>query len=203
MQAVWVQKGRRNFYKTDEGTDLYIVLSGRLKAVLTDDEGDEIILAMFDKGAFFGELSLLDGKGRSATIIAATDCELAVLSKGEFLDLLSRDPRISIELMITLVDRLRRADEMIESLAFLDVGERLARALLDMNKGSEKDRHGYIRIRKLTHKELAGRIGSSLEAVTKCMKLLSTNGIIREAEGHIDIACDAIERLKTLQRRLR
>ena len=105
--------------------------SGRLKAVLIDEEGDEIVLAQFEKGAFFGELSLLDGKGRSTTIIAEMDVELSVLQKETFFDLLYKNPRISVELMATLVDRLRKADEMIESLAFLEVGERLTRSLLD------------------------------------------------------------------------
>lgn len=194
------RKGDVLFYKTEEGTDLYIVLSGRLKAVLTDDEGDEIVLALFDKGAFFGELSLLDGRGRSATIIADMDSELAVLNKTDFLDLVSKDPRIAIELMITLVERLRKADEMIESLAFLEVGERLAKALLGMEKAGGSDEKGYIKVKKLTHKELAARVGSSREAVTKCMKLLAAKGIIKEAEGHISVASDAVERLKTVQR---
>lgn len=194
------KKGDVLFYKTEEGTDLYIVLAGRLKAVLTDDEGDEIVLALFDKGAFFGELSLLDGRGRSATIIADMDSELAVLNKADFLDLVSRDPKIAIELMITLVERLRKADELIESLAFLEVGERLAKALLGMEKVAGGDEKGYIKVRKLTHKELAARVGSSREAVTKCMKLLASKGIIKEAEGHISVASDAVERLKTVQR---
>ena len=89
------------------------------------------VLAHFEKGDFFGELSLLDGKGRSATIVADSDVELSVLKQELFLDLLYREPKIAVELMATLVERLRKADEMIESLAFLEVGERLVRALLD------------------------------------------------------------------------
>lgn len=63
------------FRKTDLSTDLYSVSSGKLKAVPADKEGDEMVLALFEKGAFFGELSLLDNKGRSATIVADTDGE--------------------------------------------------------------------------------------------------------------------------------
>lgn len=194
------KRGDVVFYKTDEGTDLYIVLSGRLKAILTDEDGGEIVLSIFEKGAFFGELSLLDGRGRSATITADTDSELAVLSKADFLDLVAKDARIAIELMITLVERLRKADEMIESLAFMEVGERLTRTLLDLDKirrGSDK---GYVLVRRLTHKELAARIGSSREAVTKCMKVLAANGIVRESEDCISIAADAIERLAAVRK---
>lgn len=190
------RKGDVVFYKTDLSTDLYIVDSGRLKAVLVDEEGDEMVLAQFEKGAFFGELSLLDGKGRSATIVADTDAELSVLNKDVFLDLLYKEPKIAVELMATLVERLRKADEIIESLAFLEVGERLVRTILDTASPDKTIAKGYLKAGKPTHKELAARIGSSREAVSKCMKLLAAKGITREAEGYILIASNALELLK-------
>ena len=189
------KKGDVIFHRTDLSTDLYIVNSGILKAVLEDDGGDEIVLAHFEKGAFFGELSLLDGKGRSATIIADGDTELSILKKDVFLELLYKEPKIAVELMATLVERLRKADDMIESLAFLEVGERLIRSLLDAAKADPSVK-GYLRAGKLTHKELAARIGSSREAVSKCMKVLSTKGIIKEPEGSVLIACNALDLAK-------
>ena len=167
----------------DMSTDLYIVDAGILKAMLSDDEGDEIVLAHFEKGAFFGELSLLDGKGRSATIVADSDSELSVLSQADFLGLLNKDPKIAVALMTTLVERLRKADEKIESLAFQEVSERLIRALLDGAKPDDSGGKGYLKRGKLTHKELSGMIGSSREAVSKCMKMLSTIGIVKESDG--------------------
>lgn len=190
------KKGDTVFHKTDLSTDLYIVNSGSLKAVLADEEGDEIVLAHFGKGAFFGELSLLDGKGRSATIVADGDVELAVLNKDIFLDLLYKDPKISVELMATLVDRLRKADDLIESLAFLEVGQRLVKTLLEAATAEKTPGKHFLKAGKLTHKELAARIGSSREAVSKCMKVLATKGITKESEGNIMIAHDALERLK-------
>jgi CRP/FNR family cyclic AMP-dependent transcriptional regulator len=190
------KKGDVIFHKTDLSTDLYIVNAGKLKAVLSDDEGDEMVLAEFEKGAFFGELSLLDGKGRSATIVAGQDSELAVLKQDVFLDLLYKEPKIAVELMATLVDRLRKADEMIESLAFLEVGERLVLSLLDAAKTEESGVKGFLKAGRLTHKELAARIGSSREAVSKCLKVLSTKGIVKEAEGQILILRNATDHLK-------
>ncbi len=190
------KKGAVVFRKTDPSTDLYIVNSGGLKALLEDDEGDEIVLAQFEKGDFFGELSLLDGKGRSATIVADKDSELSILKKDVFLEVLYKDPKISVELMITLVERLRKADEMIESLAFLEVGERLIRTLLDAAEAEGKGVHGFLKTAKLTHRELAARIGSSREAVSKCMKVLAAKDIVKEADGCVLIAQNAIERLK-------
>jgi len=195
-KKVQIKKGSVLFHKTDMSTDLYIVDAGILKAMLSDDEGDEIVLAHFDKGAFFGELSLLDGKGRSATIVADTDSELSVLSQADFLGLLNKDPKISIALMTTLVERLRKADEKIESLAFQEVSERLIRALLDGAKHDDTCGKGFLKRGKLTHKELSGMIGSSREAVSKCMKLLAGSGIVRESNGHLLIAENALEQIK-------
>jgi len=190
------KKGDVVFYKTDLSTDLYIVNSGKLKALLMDEEGDEMVLAQFERGAFFGELSLLDGKGRSATIVADKDSELSILKQDVFLDLLYKNPQIAVELMTTLVGRLRKADEMIESLAFLEVGERLVRTFLETAENSGSRVPGFLQTGKLTHKELAARIGSSREAVSKCMKVLLTKGIIKEVEGHILVADNALDRLK-------
>lgn len=190
------KKGKVIFYKTDPSTDLYIVIAGRLKAVLEDEQGGEMVLAYFDEGDFFGELGLIDGKGRSATIVADKDSELAVLRKDGFLELMYKDPKIAVELMITLVDRLRKADDMIESLAFLEVGERLVRTLLEVAQDDEGGDLRFQKVKKLTHKELAARIGSSREAVSKCMKVLANKGIIKEVEGSTSVARNAIELLQ-------
>ncbi len=190
------KKGEILFHKTDLSTDLYIVNDGRLKAVLADEEGGEMVLAHFEPGSFFGELSLLDGKGRSATIVADKDSELSVLNKIVFLELLHKNPSIAVELITTLVERLRKADDMIESLAFLEVGERLVRSLLDAATSTASVPAGFLKTKKLTHKELASRIGSSREAVSKCLKVLSTRQIVKEAEGSLLIATNALDLIK-------
>ncbi len=189
-------KGVTVFEKTDMSTDLYIVNSGSLKAVLSDDEGDEIVLARFEKGSFFGELSLLDGKGRSATIVADRESELSVLNRDTLLDLIMKDPKIAITLMATLVQRLRKADEMIESLAFQEVGERLVRALVEGAQRDDKTPPGFLKRQKMTHKDLSALIGSSREAVSKCLKVLFANGIVKESDGAMLIAENALELLK-------
>jgi len=176
------------------------VSSGKLKAALADEDGDEMVLALFEKGAFFGELSLLDGKGRSATIVSDTDAELAILKKDVFLDLLYKNPRNAVELMSILVDRLRKADEMIESLAFLEVGERPVRTLLEAAADDTTSTTGFRMTGKLTQKELAARIGSSPEAISKCLMVLSGKGIVKESEGTILIAHNALERLRHHER---
>ena len=176
-----VKKGETVFYQSDSSTDLYIVLEGAVRASLLNQDGQELVLAAFDKGDFFGEMSLLDGKPRSATMIAVEDSALGMLKREKFLTAVKNDPMIAIDLLSALVQRLRMADGMIESLAFLDVSQRLMELLLQIAKAEgEKDKSGFFRIKKLTHKELAARIGASREAISKVIKVLAFRDVVRE-----------------------
>ncbi len=178
-------KGAVILYQTELSSDLLIILSGKIKATLIDEKGDEIILSFFKEGEFLGEMSLFDNEGRSATITAEEDSEIAVLERGKFIDLLAGQPRLAIDLIVELAKRLRRADEMIESLVFLDVKDRLLREFSKIaeSEGGEKTKN-LLKIVKKTHQELSTRIGASREAISKCMKHLASKGIIREEEGH-------------------
>lgn len=176
-----VKKGETVFYQSDSSTDLYIVLDGAVRASLLNQEGQELVLATFDKDDFFGEMSLLDGKPRSATMIAVEDSALGMLKRERFLSAVKNDPMIAIDLLSALVQRLRMADDMIESLAFLDVSQRLMKLLLQIAKTEgEKDKEGFSKIKKLTHRELAARTGASREAISKVMKMFAFRNIVRE-----------------------
>lgn len=187
-----VKKGETVFYQSDSSADLYIVLEGAVRASLLNQEGHELVLAAFDKGEFFGEMSLLDGKPRSATMIAAEDSTLGMLKRERFLSAVKNDPMIAIDLLSALVQRLRMADDMIESLAFLDVNQRLLKLLLQTAKAEgEKDKSGFFRIKKLTHRELAARTGASREAISKVIKVLAFRNIVREEGDCLLIFPDA------------
>ena len=187
-----VKKGETVFYQSDSSTDLYIVLDGTVRASLLNQDGQELVLAAFDKGDFFGEMSLLDGKPRSATMIVAEDSILGMLKREKFLSAVKNDPMIAIDLISALVQRLRMADDMIESLAFLDVSQRLMKLLLQIAKAEgEKDKSGFFRIKKLTHKELAARTGASREAISKVIKVLAFRDVVREDGDYFLISPDA------------
>jgi len=174
-------KGETVFFQTEESSDLYIVMSGAVKASLINDEGQELVLTCFREGDFFGEMSLLDGQPRSATMIAEQDSQLAILHRDAFLNILMQEPALAIDMLSALVRRLRKADEMIESLAFLDVKERVLRHLAETARAEgEPLKDGTIRIKKLTHRELAAHTGASREAITKVMKILLFNRVVRD-----------------------
>ncbi|MBF0507186.1 MAG: Crp/Fnr family transcriptional regulator [Nitrospirae bacterium] len=191
VRTVHYKKGGTVFYQSDESMDLYIVLDGKLRASLFDEEGDELVLATFNKGDFFGEMSLLDGVARSATLTAEEDSALGILKRESFLQAIKQNPMIAIDLLAIVVKRLRKTDSMVESLVFFDVDERLVRLLLQIAKmQGERDSRGFYKVRKLTQKDLAARIGASREAISKALKILAIRKMVVEEDGFFLIKPD-------------
>jgi CRP-like cAMP-binding protein len=134
-------------------------------------------------GSHFGEISLIDAEPRSATVIAAGQTVLAVLRRERLLDAIRDEPRIALELLKALARIVRRSTEREERLAFLDVGERLCRLLLQEAAASgARTADGFLRIARRSHRDLSTRIGSSRESVTKALKALARDGLLREEE---------------------
>jgi CRP/FNR family transcriptional regulator, cyclic AMP receptor protein len=163
---------------------LLIMLNGRSKVTNFDEEGREIILAWLGPGEFFGEMGLIDGSPRSASVIAVENCELMVLGKNEFERCMQDNFQIALKLMRILVHRLREADRHIESLALLDVYGRVARLLIDMS--SEEEGQRVIR-KKISKQDMARMIGASREMVSKVMRDLEVGGYIHVHDDKIVI----------------
>jgi CRP-like cAMP-binding protein len=172
-------------YKCDESTDLYIVLEGCCRGVLLDDDGGEILLANFEKGEVFGEVNLIDKKGRTSTVIANGDLKLLKISYEAIHYLIKENHKISMWIMELLVERLRNANDIIESLAFLNVKERILKQLLDVADKESLDKNNYYTAKKHTHQEISSMIGASRESVTKCFKILTLEGSIKLQDGCI------------------
>src|SRR5712664_3999225 len=147
----------------DPTDSLYIVLSGRLKVMMSDSDGKEVILSILGPGEFFGEMGLIDDEPRSASVVTIEPCELLSISKRDFKKCLQDNAEMSMAVMRGLVKRLREADRKIGSLALLDVYGRVARLLLDM----------------------AEMIGASREMVSRVMKDLQTGGYIEMRGSNI------------------
>lgn len=164
--------------QTDESVDLYLILSGRVKVTLMNEDGREVVLDTLADGDFFGELSVLDNKPRSASITTLSDASMLILTQEALFSTIKNNPGIAINLLAVMAKRLRKADEIIESLAFLDVAGRVAKTLLELaeNQG-EKLPDGTVRM-QTTHQAIANRIGSSREAVTKAFKSLIDSGFV-------------------------
>ncbi len=181
--------GRKSFPRNStimsagDPTDaLFIVISGRLKVMMSDDEGREVILAILSQGEFFGEMGLLDDAPRSATVIAIEPCELLMISKADFKKCLQENFDICMGVMRGLVKRLREADKKIGSLALMDVYGRVARLLMEMAELIDGQR---VVTKKLPKQDIAKMIGASREMVSRVMKDLQTSGYIEVRAGSI------------------
>ena len=163
---------------------LLILLTGRAKVTNFDEEGREIILAWLGPGEFFGEMGLIDGSPRSASVVAVENCELLSIGKNEFQRCMQENFQVVLKLMQILVRRLREADRNIESLALLDVYGRVARLLLDMSEevgGKRMVKH------KISKQDMARMIGASREMVSKVMRDLEVGGYIISEGDQITI----------------
>lgn len=167
---------------------LYIVLSGRLKVMMSDAEGKEVILSILGPGEFFGEMGLIDDSPRSASVVAIESCELLSITKRDFKKCLAENFEMAMAVMRGLVRRLREADRKIGSLALLDVYGRVARLLLDMSETVEGEK---VVTKRLPKQDIAKMIGASREMVSRVMKDLQMGGYI-EVRGSNIVLRDSI-----------
>ena len=163
----------------DPTDSLYIVISGRLKVLMSDEQGREVILSILGRGEFFGEMGLLDDRPRSASVVTLEPCELLGISKTDFKRSLAENFDLSLTVMRGLVKRLREADGKIGSLALMDVYGRVARLLLEMADDVNGEK---VVVKKLSKQDIAKMIGASREMVSRVMRDLQLGGYI-EARG--------------------
>ncbi len=162
------RKGDILFQREDDGQALFIVESGGVRIYFPGVQGSDLTLAVFGPGDFFGELSLLDGRPRSASAVATLDTLVLALERSDFIALLTSRPAAALSVLEVVSWRLRDADEMASDLAFLDVGARLAKKLLDLAGSHGKTvPSGTLLDLPLTQEELANMIGVTRESVNR------------------------------------
>jgi CRP/FNR family transcriptional regulator, cyclic AMP receptor protein len=162
----------------------FLIASGDVKVFLTGGEGKETILALLTKGDFFGEMSLIDGEPRSASVKAFTKADLLVIHREDFLQQLQKFPDLSTALLLEMSRRLRKANRQIGSLALLSVFGRVAGTLLNLieEKGirthTESGRMVTIIKNKPTQQQLADMSGTTRETVSRVLSGLQKSGCI-------------------------
>jgi len=167
------------FQEGDEGDALYIVIDGKVKVSIYDEDGREYILDVIGKDGFFGELSLIDGLPRSANITTTEDSTFLVIKRAEFSKLLMDNPVITIGILKTISKRLRAADEKIRGFAFLSVEGRILKYLLDIGNSTGVKIKNYLIIEKGPSQiEIANSCGCTRETVSRMIKNLVQKGIL-------------------------
>lgn len=165
-----------------EGESLFIVTAGKVKVYLNDDNGKEIILSVLGPGDFIGELALIDDDARSASVMTMEPSEFLVLPKSAFRDHLRKNPDLAMNIMRVLATRLRAADQMIGSLALMDVFGRVARTLTQLAKPAEGR---MVVTDRYTQQDIANMVGASREMVSRIFRDLTMAGLIQVEHGQI------------------
>jgi CRP/FNR family cyclic AMP-dependent transcriptional regulator len=158
----------------DETDSFYIIVEGRVKVFVSDEEGREIVLATQGPGDYFGEM-VLDGGPRSASVMTLEPSRFAVIPKARFRDFLLGSPGFSLHLVERLIGRTRALTDNVKSLALMDVYGRVARLLLDMAINED----GKLVVpERLTQQDIANRVGASREMISRIFKDLTVGGYI-------------------------
>ncbi|MBV8086296.1 MAG: Crp/Fnr family transcriptional regulator [Chloroflexi bacterium] len=194
------QRGEMIFRKDDAGYTLYIVVSGAVKIAVSSYEGDEIILAIFTAGQFFGEMALFDEEPRSADAEAIETTEVLTVQREDLIRVLERRPRIAImQLLKVLGQRIRATDELLQDAAFLDIPARLAKRLLDLAEQHGEDTPQGVRINlRLTQQDLASMIGARRENVNRALAYYQSRGWLAKSRGYFTIMNQAALRHRAL-----
>lgn len=172
-------RGQLIFQEGEDGNALFVVLKGRVKVCLYDEEGREYVLDVIGKDGFFGELALIDELPRSANAIAMEASDLLIVRRADFTKLLMENPSISINILKVLAGRLRVADERIKWLAFLNVEGRILKYLLEVGSRLGIRMKDYIIIeRGPSQIEIANSCGCSRETVSRMVSSLVKKGVI-------------------------
>ena len=180
----------------DPGGELFVIVTGHLKVVSGGADGRDTALAIMGPGEVFGEVSLLDGGPRSATVAALEECELMMIRRDPFLKFLESSPKTAIELLRVLTAKLRRLTERSEDIAFLRVGDRLAKRLASLaEKYGERLADGSTRVTfKLSQQEIGELVSATRESANKQIKAWEQAGLLSQRGGHLVI--HDIERLR-------
>jgi CRP/FNR family transcriptional regulator/CRP/FNR family cyclic AMP-dependent transcriptional regulator len=165
------RSGEAIFHRDDPGQVLYIIKEGKVKICLISPDGQEISLVVFGKGEYFGEFALLDGLPRSADAIALEKVECYTLLRSDFHSVIMKNPKIAIQVMEGLCERLRKTDQQVEDLIVLDVYGRVAKKLLELAEthGLKREDGSILINMRLTQQDLAAMVGASRESVNKVL----------------------------------
>jgi CRP/FNR family transcriptional regulator, cyclic AMP receptor protein len=167
----------------DKSDQLYVLLAGKLKVFLADDDGKEVVVDMLSPKQYFGEMAL-DAEPRSASVMTVEASKLAVIQREDFKRFLAENPEAAFALIVTLIRRARNLTRAVGNLALLDVYGRVARLLID-NAGEESGQ--LVVTPKMSQQEIAERIGSSREMVSRILSDLKAGGYVSIDSGRMVI----------------
>jgi CRP-like cAMP-binding protein len=185
-RTVTLKKREQLFHKGDEGTQVYVVIQGKLKALTTSRDGDDVVFSIMGPGEVFGEIALLGGTKRTATISAIDACELLCIDRRDFMAFLKGNPEVAIKLLTVLAQRMKSVSEFVEDSLFLNLPLRLAKKLLSLAKIYGEKTEAGIRVDlKLSQEEWGDLVGATRESINKQVRAWTEQGLISMDRGYI------------------
>ena len=171
----------------DPTTDVFFILAGAVRANSVSPRGREVIYSEFRAGDIFGEFSAIDGRPRSSAVSALTDCTVARMPAKAFFEFLRSNGIVSTKLVELLVAKIRTMSERVFEVSALSVSERLRRELVRLAKTGERQGKVIVIKPAPTHYDIAARIGSHREAVTREFNRLEHEKLIEVGRRQISI----------------
>jgi CRP-like cAMP-binding protein len=173
------------FHKGDPGTNMMVVLRGRVKVCTQSEDGKEVVHRLFTPGEVFGEIALLDGGDRTTDAVTQDASELLVLERRDFIPFLRSHPNACMRLMEVLCQKLRHTSKRLEDALFLEGPSRLAKCLVDLVEKHGKPVADGVRIDlHLSQQELGNIVGMSRESMNKHLRYWREEGLIRIEDGY-------------------
>lgn len=201
-QRLLVEQGRRKqlakgqilFTEGAVSDSVFVLISGHMKVVTYSAEGAEFIVSTVTPGETIGEIGVLSGTSRSATIQATEACVVLALPKSVIIDLISQRPGLAVALLQRLSHMVRRTTDLASDLVFLALRQRVAKHLLS------QDPHGSGSVqRRETQSDLAAQVGASRQRVNACLREFHDQGWISlESRSLRVLDRDALTRILSL-----
>jgi CRP/FNR family transcriptional regulator len=182
-------KGARVFHEGDESDACYIIRSGEVRVTREHSDGRAIALATLGPGEIVGELAMLDGEVRSASVEALSDVELLAVAARDMRGLLERNPEITAKLVVALTRRVRETNERVARQSFQTVPSRVAGVLSQLVTEAGADGNGAregVTIR-MNQADLAQLAGTSRESVSRFLAVLERAGVVRVGRGRVTV----------------
>ena len=182
-QPTSLKRGATLFAKGDPGHSLYAVISGTVKISVSSPDGRNAILNLIGAGEVFGEMSVLDGRVRSADATANTNCEILVIDRRDFLPFVHSQPALAMKFIELLCERLRWTSDQVEQIILQDLPGRLASALLGLTE--KRKLESANRTIAITQQEISEMVGMTRESINTQLRAWAARDWLRLEHGAI------------------
>ena len=182
-------RGQYLWYQGDPGDHLVVVGEGLVKVVLTSERGDEVVLVTLGPTETVGELAILDGSPRSASVVAVEPTTVVMLPRAAVLEAMASHPAVLDAVLRLLGQLVRRLTEQTGGLVFLDLAGRVAKVLLQLAQRHARDEQHTVLDVGLSQSDIAAMVGATRPAVNRILQLFASRGLI-SVDGRVIVLRD-------------